>query len=115
MFIAGQKEYTHKMKIAGKYYGYNDCCIDSFIKRHTKEVAGDQTQEFFGSGFVPCRKCLENKSPKVIREEINQKRVHNIPFDKGFNTNETIELNLIKNSNKFSKDEYLILKKYSLK
>tara|TARA_B100000700_G_C15063546_1_gene867811 strand:- start:19897 stop:20244 length:348 start_codon:yes stop_codon:yes gene_type:complete len=114
MFIANQKEYDFKTKIAGKYYGYNDCCIQHFSNILKKEFLNknqSKSKVINDHCIILCEKCSK-KSEKQILKEINEKRVHNIPFSKGLNINEEINLNLIQRSNIFSKEEKRLLNKY---
>jgi len=49
-------------KQKGIFYGYPECCIDSFIHIKVKDRTRDQrmiqrTTIFANTGFIPCHKC----------------------------------------------------------
>lgn len=63
----------------GIYLGYPACCIDAFVKfKHFKEDVSNWP--LIGTGFVPCKRCAEKKSARMLADEINRLRVHPVPF-----------------------------------
>lgn len=72
LFISG-------FETKGKIYGYPKCCVKSFIKTTglacvtDKERNRYQQSIYFGTGYVPCKRC-KNIHPNVIIAGINRRR-----------------------------------------
>jgi len=71
------KRTERRYKLLGKYYGYPECCINSFID-DTKRT---RTQRYVhkGLGFIPCNNCAtkimngENTIEQLIKNRIFSK------------------------------------------
>lgn len=54
-----QKDRNHWL-IMGKYYGYPECCINSFTKRDVFDpLTKEQEAVHKNKGFIPCPKCAK--------------------------------------------------------
>lgn len=72
------KTYTldESWKIRGRYYGYPECCIESFINL---EHLGSPDRKLKGTGYVPCAKC-DSKTEVELIDIINSNRKAPRPF-----------------------------------
>lgn len=81
----------HDPKIVGKYFGYHDCCVESFVE-HAKQYGGGDVnhltyhQEKFldktnGIAFMPCPKHAKqfNKN-KIGLSDMVTNRICSSPF-----------------------------------
>jgi hypothetical protein len=64
--ISVNKPNKESMKQLGIFYGYPECCIDSFLKVPSSERTRDQRRAHKNNGFIPCHNC----SVKIINGEI---------------------------------------------
>lgn len=55
-----EKEYQ---MIIGKFLGFPDCCVKSFVEGNTDKITPN---DFTGTGFIPCNKCLERNTKELI-------------------------------------------------
>lgn len=85
--------------ILGKYYGYPQCCIDSF--RKLEHVFGE-SRKLTGTGYIPCLKC-NKKSVENLILSIQKKRICSLPFPE--ETECEIQSHEIMVSAKFSLEE----------
>lgn len=60
----------------GEWFGYPDCCIDAFCNLEDK----DYDNVFIGTGYVPCKSCVSNKSVGQLVSEISLRRKSSLPF-----------------------------------
>ena len=66
----------------GEYYGYPQCCIESFLGpncalNHAKRF---EDVPFGGTGFIPCQKCATERTEEEILSEIASRRKCPTPF-----------------------------------
>jgi hypothetical protein len=56
-----------QVKLAGKFYGYPQCCINSFMAHYTGKYHRTSSQLLVhnGCGFIPCHDC----ATKIIMGE----------------------------------------------
>ena len=64
--------------IFGKYFGFPDCCIESF---YTLEHVGGPPRKLSGTGYIPCLKCNEKTEEELIAA-IQENRECKTPFPK---------------------------------
>lgn len=62
----------------GEHYGYPKCCIDQFATTTHQDVFNEN--QFTGTGFMPCDKCVETSSPKDLVVIIGENRKSLIPY-----------------------------------
>lgn len=71
----------------GKYFGFPECCIDSFCNTEIRE-----NSLFNGTGYVPCpccnKKIHDGNSKKEFIHQINKNRLHNFEFGMRDNTDD---------------------------
>ena len=68
----------NKWWLFGKYFGYPNCCIEAFMKG--EHVKGLEHNKFYGTGYVPCKKC-STKNVDVIIKTINTNRISPTMFE----------------------------------
>lgn len=66
--------------IRGRYYGYPECCIQSFL--NLDHLSDPEPRKLKGTGYVPCKAC-NKKSEKKLIETIQSMRRALVPFPKG--------------------------------
>lgn len=61
----------------GRYLGYPDCCIESFILDLTDQsrIANRGKRKLTGTGYIPCAVC-NKKTIKELKEAIVANRLH---------------------------------------
>jgi hypothetical protein len=66
----------------GKYYGYPDCCIDSFVNRGLfRELSREQKRVHKNYGFIPCPECAKKiVEGKTTLEGLIKNRECKTPF-----------------------------------
>ena len=68
-----------KWREYGKFFGYPQCCIDSFCK--TRHISYEQRQVHNNNGFVPCHKCaLKILNKEITIEELIKDRICKTPY-----------------------------------
>lgn len=74
------KEYISKM---GKYYGYPECCIKSFVNLfHLNQKSAEQEKVHMSTGFIPCHEhAMEILAGRIVIEDLILKsRLYPRPF-----------------------------------
>lgn len=72
----------------GLYFGYPQCCINSFIKHATVPLWYEsitlypEGRKLSGTGYVPCPECNAKFTEKELIDNINKNRRHDVPFSK---------------------------------
>ena len=72
-----------KFKDFGRYFGYPKCCIDSFCSGNYA-INITWVNNYYGTGFVPCKKCSELPIDKLINI-IDNNRQEVLTFREVFN------------------------------
>lgn len=101
----GQDQQT-KWRLWGWYHGYPECCIEHFVANAGKGLWADYIQKFnnklpklYGSGFVCCPDCLENKTAEQLTAEIAKHRHSQLDFPQMLDYNVEVE-DLVEKYNK---------------
>ena len=55
--VSVNKPTKESMKQLGIFYGYPECCIESFLKVRPNERTRDQRRAHKYNGFIPCHNC----------------------------------------------------------
>jgi hypothetical protein len=58
-------------KMIGKYFGYPNCCIESFLKE--KKINKKQLKVSNGTGFIPCSECVKKITRETLGTLINNR------------------------------------------
>lgn len=71
----------------GRKYGYNKCCIESFVEEARLYIeyginlqAKRDGRKLVGTGFIPCQHCSDTKTEVQLVEEIMDKRDKSLPL-----------------------------------
>lgn len=75
------EKHRNKFKLLGKYYGYPDCCVDSFILSLQKPKSQYQINVHQGLGFIPCDSCATKiLNGETTIDQLIQNRIYKSPF-----------------------------------
>jgi len=77
-----EQEVEMRIRDVGKFYGYPDCCINSFCERKfIGDISEEQRMVHNGSGFIPCKNhSMEIIAGKIKIESLIQNRECQFPF-----------------------------------
>lgn len=70
-------EFEDQWRWFGEYYGYPECCVEEFCSIGEGPFNSNQ---FTGTGYVPCRHCVTTSCPTDLVKLIGERRVSTIPF-----------------------------------